>query len=65
MPMRLTLILACNSSMLLNSASENASMIQVSLGIDAQIKCVANAQVKGCRYKKGFIGLERTRCIPV
>jgi hypothetical protein len=34
-----------------------------SLGINAQIKCVANAQ--GCFYKKGFIGLERTRCIPV
>jgi len=36
-----------------------------SLGINAQIKCVANAQVKGCCYKEGFIGLERTRCIPV
>jgi hypothetical protein len=50
----------------LNSASESASMIQsTSLGINAQIKLIANAQVKGCCYKKGFIGLERTRCIPV
>jgi hypothetical protein len=36
-----------------------------SLGINGQIKCVANAQVKGCVYKTGFIGLESARCIPV
>jgi hypothetical protein len=53
-------IWACNPPMPLNSASESASVRQELHTDQAGWR---RPKIKGCCYKKGFIGLERIRCL--